>query len=135
MARLWLLFFIAFIGYTALVYSYCDDRETPGATAPDAKALAGWHTWQQKNCQSCHQIYGLGGYMGPDLTNVASEAGKGENYMKTFIRYGTGRMPNFNLTDNEADELIAFLKWVDKSGKSRVAKESVTWSGNYNIQN
>jgi nitric oxide reductase subunit C len=129
---MWLFLFLVFVGYTVLVYSYSDTQTTSGAV-PDAKALAGWHTWQQKNCQTCHQIYGLGGYMGPDLTNTASDPAKGDLYMKTLIKYGTGRMPNFNLNDKETEELVAFLKWVDKSGRNAVPKEKVTWAGNYNI--
>ena len=51
-----------------------------------------------------------------------------------FIKSGNGRMPNFNLNDTEIHNLIAFLKWIDKSGKSKVPKEKVTWSGNYNLE-
>ena len=70
--------------------------------------------------------------MGPDLTNTASE--KGVDYMKGFIKYGTGRMPNFHLTDKEVEELAVFLSWVDKSGKSTVPPESVHWTGTYVIE-
>ena len=113
---------------------YCDKNNNI-LYKPDNHVVAGWNTWQQKNCQSCHQVYGLGGYLGPDLTNVASTPGKGEQYMKVFIRYGTGKMPNFHLSDSETDNLVAFLKWIDKSGKSRVPQEKVTWTGNYNLDN
>lgn len=76
--------------------------------------------FQKNNCISCHQIFGLGGYMGPDLTNVISAPGKGELYAKSFIKNGTQRMPNFNFTDEEADALIAYLKQVDAAGISPV---------------
>ncbi len=132
--RLWLILFIGFLVYTCLVYSYCDKNSLPGNT-PDNHVVAGWNTWQEKNCQSCHQIYGLGGYLGPDLTNAASAPGKGENYMKVFIQFGTGKMPNFHLSDSETNNVVAFLKWVDKSGKNTVPKENVTWTGNYNLDN
>lgn len=91
------------------------------------------HTWQEKNCQSCHQLYGLGGYMGPDLTNIASEKGKGPGYMQSFIKYGTGKMPNLNLSDTEVANIIAYLSWVDKSGRSKVPPEAVHWTGSYNL--
>ncbi|MCD6062427.1 MAG: Cytochrome c [Flavipsychrobacter sp.] len=126
---IWVSLFICFSGYTLLVYRECDSTQA----SADSKALAGMQTWQEKNCQSCHQLYGLGGYMGPDLTNVISEPGKGSDYMKSFIKYGTGSMPNFNLTDNEVANLIAFLDWVDKSGQSRVHPSSVHWTGTYNL--
>lgn len=71
--------------------------------------------------------------MGPDLTNVASDSGKNKQYLQTFIKFGTGKMPNFNLSDSEVNNLIAFLHWVDKSGTSKVPKECVTSTGNYNF--
>lgn len=93
------------------------------------------NTWQDKNCQSCHQLYGLGGYMGPDLTNTFSANGKGAQYMQSFIKHGTGKMPNFNLTDAEVSNIIAFLAWVDRSGRSKVPASAVHWSGTYHIPN
>ena len=72
--------------------------------------------------------------MGPDLTNVVSDTNKNDAYLRTFIKYGTGKMPNFHLEDTEITDVIAMLKWIDKSGKSRVPKERVTWSGNYNLE-
>lgn len=95
--------------------------------------MYGQEIWQEKNCQSCHQLYGLGGYMGPDLTNIASDSGKGAEYMYTFMKYGTGRMPNYHLTDDEINDLITFLSWVNKSGVSHVPEENVHWTGTYVI--
>lgn len=94
---------------------------------PDRHIQAGWQLWQDKNCQSCHQLYGLGGYMGPDLTNVYSD--KGARYMQTFIKYGTGKMPDFHLNDSEIQSLISFLAWIDKSGKSKIPASVVHWWG------
>jgi nitric oxide reductase subunit C len=97
------------------------------------KALAGQQIWQQKNCQACHQIYGLGGYMGPDLTNATSEKGKGEEYMKMVLQTGTIRMPRFNLSNEQIDEVIAFLKHVNNSGNSIVNPEQIDIFGNYTL--
>jgi nitric oxide reductase subunit C len=118
-----------FLAYTGAVYYYCDpvgDRNK--ATT---EALAGLETWQKYNCQSCHQVYGLGGYLGPDLTNAASA--KNPDYLRTFIRYGSGRMPNLHLHDKEVEDIIAFLNWVDKSGRSKVPDSAVEWTGNYKL--
>lgn len=125
------LFVLSFIFavYTLIVYGFgqgkCDDPA-------DARTRAGMGSWQEQNCQSCHQIYGLGGYMGPDLTNVTSH--RDEHRIRTFIRYGTGRMPAHALSEAEMDDLIAFLTWVDRSGTSKVPADAVHWSGTYLIK-
>jgi nitric oxide reductase subunit C len=129
--RIWIGLFIAFAFYSWMVYRYGDDKNTEGI--PDKQTIAGWKVWQDKNCQSCHQLYGLGGYMGPDLTNVSSFPGKDAGYLKSFIKHGTVRMPDFNLSDPETENIIAFLTWVDKSGKSKIPVNVVSWWGNYNL--
>lgn len=115
--------------YTGFVYCMSD----PGTHAgkPDPEVLAGKTIWQEKNCQGCHQLYGLGGYMGPDLTNVAA---KGPDYMLAFIENGTGRMPDFQLTATEKDQLIAFLQWVDKSGQNKIPDSALHWTGSYQFK-
>lgn len=82
------------------------------------KASDGRIVWQTYNCQSCHQFYGLGGYLGPDLTNIISAKGKGEVVIRAMVKSGTKQMPAFNLTEDEYSKLIEFLKSVDKSGTS-----------------
>ncbi len=56
-------------------YTVCVDAGPIALRKPHpvgAPAAAGKLLYQKYNCQACHQIYGLGGYMGPDLTNVYS---------------------------------------------------------------
>lgn len=125
--RIWITLFLAFLSYTVWIYAYCDNK----IVYPDNTVMNGWQTWQDKNCQSCHQLYGLGGYMGPDLTNVAKT--KSERHIRTYIKYGTGRMPNFHLSDTETENLQAFLLWVNKTGTATVPPEAVHWSGSYII--
>jgi nitric oxide reductase subunit C len=127
--RAWIVLFIVFVSYTVYLYLNCDDQKS---NLPNKAAIAGRNTWQQYNCQGCHQIYGLGGYMGPDLTNIIST--KGVRNAETFIKYGTGRMPNQHLSDSDISNLIAFLSWIDKTGKSKVPKEAVHWTGTYIIK-
>ncbi len=114
------------------VYSYLVYRAAPeGGTVAGAEVRAGMRVWQANNCAGCHQLYGLGGYLGPDLTNISSL--KGEARIRTFVRYGTGRMPAHALSDAELEALVAFLTWVDRSGRSTVPEEAVHWTGTYLI--
>lgn len=80
------------------------------------KAIHGENIWLQNNCNSCHQIYGLGGYLGPDITNVYSKEGKGENYIKTIVNSGIKSMPKFNFSEEEKDQLVQFFKEIDQTG-------------------
>lgn len=79
-------------------------------------ASEGRLVWQKYNCQSCHQLYGLGGYLGPDLTNIYSAPGKGEVVIKALVKSGTTQMPSFSLTAKEESSLLQFLKSTDASG-------------------
>jgi nitric oxide reductase subunit C len=87
-----------------------------GAIHLSKKALAGEQLWQQYNCNSCHQLYGLGGYLGPDLTNIYSKPG-GERQIKAMLNSGVKAMPLFHFTETEKEALATFLKEVDKTGQ------------------
>jgi len=128
-----LLLLSCYIGYSILIYcngTYYKPKELINGTASK-----GFKIWQSKNCMACHQLYGLGGYMGPDLTNIISDSTKGAAFARAFIANGSAKMPNFHFSNEETDNLIAFLQWVDKSGKSKVSKNSVTPTGNYQLNN
>ena len=90
-------------------------------------ARFGQHVYQKYNCVACHQFYGLGGYMGPDLTNVMST--RGEAYARAFISAGTASMPNLGLTDEELDGVLAFLAFVDTTGTYPAQNYDVAWYG------
>lgn len=102
-----------FIIYNYFVYSIGTENNAPKL---DDKAIRGQVLWQENNCWSCHQLYGLGGYLGPDLTNIISHPNKGENYIKGFINSGVKSMPKYNFTETEKNEIISFLRAVDASG-------------------
>lgn len=101
---------------TFTVYSIYLYLSLPLQNQAKADDSNGKLVWQQKNCISCHQIYGLGGYLGPDLTNVYST--KGPEYIKVFLRKGTIVMPDFKLSEKEIQELLNYLKNIDQTGKS-----------------
>ena len=90
-------------------------------------ARHGQRVFQEHNCIACHQFYGLGGYMGPDLTNVITN--RGEAYSRAFIMAGTASMPNFNLSEEDTDALIAFLSFVDQTGTYPPEDYRIGWNG------
>ena len=117
---------VLFIAYTAIIYTH--GTEAPTSQIPfSSEAQRGMKLWNKHNCIACHQIYGLGGYMGPDLTNVISK--RGPAYAKVFLQAGTQRMPNFNLKESEINDLISYLTFLDSSGISPDTNYRVTWYG------
>ncbi len=108
-----IILIIAFISYNTAVYTIGTKSDLPPMSR---KALEGEKLWQKNNCTACHQLYGLGGYLGPDLTNVISTEGKGPDYVKALMMSGIKVMPAFTFTADEEDEMIAFLSCVDSTG-------------------
>ena len=114
-----------FIVYSSQVYTTGTDNAHVEPMSDDARH--GQQIYQQNNCIACHQFYGLGGYMGPDLTNVISK--RGEAYSRAFIVSGTARMPNFELNASEVSALIAYLGFVDQTGTYPPENYEVQWTG------
>lgn len=107
------LLIIFFFGYSFLVYTKGTESTLSFTNIEQQQINAGKQLYQQKNCQACHQIYGLGGYLGPELTTAYSDKNRGEPFMKALLTVGSNRMPNFHFSTKEIDELIAYLKYVD----------------------
>lgn len=112
---------IVFLSYSVMLY-------LPGEIN-NTSIGEGRLVWQKYNCQACHQLYGLGGYLGPDLTNLTSTPGKNENYIRAMILSGTEQMPSFKLNETELNMLIRFLQEVDKTGDGRIGAFQVNWDG------
>lgn len=107
------LLIVMFVVYNFFVYTGAQPKEMPKMST---LAIKGQQLYQENNCTACHQLYGLGGYLGPDLTNVISTPGKGEMYVKAFLNSGVKSMPKFNFTEEEKDALVEYLAAVDKTG-------------------
>jgi len=103
-----------YVGYTLAIAVLPPDRDLPPAD-PERYA-AGRDVWLAGRCQSCHSIYGLGGHLGPDLTNVLSDPGVEESVLLT-LRYGRGQMPGFRLPEAEEGALLDFLRAVGATGR------------------
>jgi len=117
------LLLTAFIGYSLFLYAALPVQ----VCTQNKEADSGKMVWQQYNCNACHQVYGLGGYLGPDLTNVYSV--RGSAYIQAFLKNGTTIMPNFQLTGREITDLTAFLESIDASGKSDPKTFSLKYDG------
>lgn len=107
-----LILSVLFVAFTIWVYIF--------GTNPDEKvmwlgedAIKGKTIYQQKNCSACHQLFGLGGYLGPELSTVISDAHRGEHYARALLKQGSATMPDFKFTDAEIDQLIAYLRAID----------------------
>lgn len=111
--RLLCVLVISYACYSFVVYT----KGTAGALTPTAETQQtvsmGKQLYQQYNCSACHQVYGLGGYLGPELTTAYSDKNRGEAYMRAMLQVGGNRMPNFHFTTQQIDALIAYLKYVD----------------------
>jgi nitric oxide reductase subunit C len=103
---------LAFLCYSVFIYSSLPVKQY----SVTDESISGKLIWQQYNCTACHQLYGLGGFLGPDLTNVYSY--RGPDYIRAFVNSGTTIMPKFNLPDSEITALLTYLRIVDESGKA-----------------
>ena len=133
--KAWIFSFLMmlFIVYSVLVYTRGTEPKSLPVKMSD-KAVKGKMTWQKHNCIACHQFYGLGGYLGPDLTNVISAKGKEKPYVRAILKNGLLNMPDFHLTDREIDGLVAYLAQVDKTGKYPDKDVDMTWYGSFYLQ-
>jgi len=110
--------FSAYIIFTVWVYSSgTENRSRPGRMSKDA--YAGKLLYQELNCSSCHQIFGLGGYLGPELTRVISSPGKGERFVSALLKFGPKQMPDFHLDSLQSYQIVCFLSHVDSSSRMK----------------
>jgi nitric oxide reductase subunit C len=74
--------------------------------------------WETRNCIGCHTLLGEGAYYAPELGNVVKRRGGDfvKSWMKAMPTNSPGRrqMPQFNLTDQQLDDLVQFLEWTGR---------------------
>jgi nitric oxide reductase subunit C len=90
------------------------DKRTPPITE---KVDAGKRVWHKYDCIGCHTILGNGSYFAPDMTKVVER--KPKSYLRRFlldpraVKPGAA-MPKLGITEDEVDDLLAFLEWISK---------------------
>ena len=89
-----------------------DSLDRAVSADPAAAAIGRGLFYERYGCQSCHQVGGKGGYVGPPLDKAGSRltAGWIFHWLKNPQGLKPGTIePNNNLSDAEADALTAYL--------------------------
>ena len=116
--RIFLLLFVCFLTFSIWIYAIPLFSPTPYSEKELHLVAEGRLVWQKYNCHTCHQLYGLGGYLGPDLTNVYPRTANKTAYIKGIINSEGKTMKTFKISDYEMKALLHFLKNVDDTGTS-----------------
>lgn len=109
-------FFLLFLALTFDSTSALPKRDNRANLTPAVEH--GKKIWETRNCIGCHTLLGEGAYFAPELGNVYKR--RGPDFIKGWIKAqptgapGRRQMPQFNLTDKELDDLVAFLKYASE---------------------
>ncbi len=93
------------IAVGAIVYFSSGNRSIDSSNDHGIKA------WRSSNCTACHSTFGLGGHIGPDLTNIYEK--KGPEYIHYVLENGIGNMPKLALSEEERNQLVDYLKHLN----------------------
>jgi nitric oxide reductase subunit C len=120
-----LFFFVVFIALVGMSHSYVLSTGSSIPTLNDSVAR-GKHVWEKHSCINCHSLLGEGAYFAPELGNVwiryegHKDADGAATALKSWMRSqpsgieGRRQMPQFNLTEKELDDLVAFFEWTSR---------------------
>lgn len=118
-ARAFFLGFTVLFSGVFLALTVDSIRQVPARSHADQlneQVVAGKIIWEKNNCMGCHTILGEGAYYAPELTRVVER--RGEPWLRAFLKDpqamypGRRKMIQYNFTDAEIDEVIAFLTWI-----------------------
>lgn len=116
-------FMLLFIGLTVDTVTALPKRENRDKLT--VEVAQGKALWEKNNCIGCHTLLGEGAYFAPELGNVYTRRGMGDEqafkaffnaWMKAMPSGAEGRrqMPQFNLSEQELDHLADFLIWTSR---------------------
>ncbi|MGE5547313.1 MAG: c-type cytochrome [Solirubrobacterales bacterium] len=118
-------FFVTFVLLTAHSHYYMVTSSTDAAGLTESVAR-GKRVWERNSCINCHTILGEGAYFAPELGNAWVRYGGREDpqgareALIAWIRsqpsgvQGRRQMPQFNLTDQELNDLVDFFEWTSR---------------------
>jgi nitric oxide reductase subunit C len=108
---------LVFLGLTLDSHRQFDKLTNADKITPEV--TRGKDVWHANNCINCHTLFGEGAYYAPDLTKITKL--RGEPYLTAYMKdpskfYDEKRhrrlMPRQDLSDQDIQDLIAFLDWV-----------------------
>ncbi|MBV8156788.1 MAG: cytochrome c [Dyella sp.] len=118
------LVFLAMTFQTEQTISKYDNSENLTPAVVRGKKL-----WEVNNCGGCHTLLGEGAYFAPELGNVYTR--RGAEFIKIWMKSRPTneewlkmraaspdvshrrQMPNFNLNDQQVDDMVEFLKYTN----------------------
>ncbi len=121
-------FFAAALALCILLVGVVVGSVLPARADVPANVVAGYQVWRDHGCESCHSLYGQGGFYAPDLTGIYAQ--RGADYLRAFMANpaafhpGERVMPRFGLTvsalaadgsvirEGQTEQVLAFLAWV-----------------------
>jgi len=118
-------FIVLFIALSIHTHLYIVNTSTDETTLTES-VTRGKHVWERNACINCHSLLGEGAYFAPELGNVWVRYGGHEHPegarmgLKAWMRAqptrvpGRRQMPQFNLSEQELDDLIDFFEWTSR---------------------
>lgn len=120
-----IFFFVVFVGLTAQSHWHIVTTSTDEKTLTNG-VIRGKHVWEKNACINCHSLLGEGAYFAPEIGNVWKRYGgtqdpeSAREGLKAWMKAqpsgieGRRQMPQFNLTEQELDDLVDFLEWTSR---------------------
>jgi nitric oxide reductase subunit C len=116
-----IFFLIATVGFSGVFLALTVDTlsQVPERSHEDNmtdSVVRGKDIWESNNCMGCHTILGEGAYYAPELT-LAYER-RGPEWLRAFLKDpqamypGRRKMVQYDFTEDEITDVIAFLKWI-----------------------
>jgi len=120
---------VAWITVALVVYASTGGRASPNDPLSRERLAAGEAVWRAHDCQACHSLYGLGGHLGMDLTNVMRD--RDATFVRLTLRDGRGRMPAFSLREDETAALLVYFEALNASAESPLRGHDAPWFGRF----